>query len=214
MATLSEEILKILVAALMGAVMGIERQWKGKPAGFRTLMLVSAGSALFTIMSYRMVAHFGPGAPSRIASNILPGIGFIGAGIIFRGSNGVHGLTTAATVWCAAAIGMTVGNGEYLLAVLATLLVWLILAVLYKAEELLEQTSQVVVYNIGFKDAGQLPGCEEFFEGSRYKLIDMKFEKKESGIAVHWTIRARQRQHEAAMRKLIRDERISYMKHT
>src|SRR4051812_16320150 len=105
-----EDLLRLLLGAVLGGIIGMERQWSGKSAGFRTVMLVSLGSTLFTLMSYRI-----PGLPTRdrIASTIVTGIGFIGAGLIFKSDQNIHGLTTAATVWAAAAVGMATGYGSY-----------------------------------------------------------------------------------------------------
>lgn len=96
-----------LVAIVCGGIVGAEREKKEKPAGLRTLTLVSLGSAVFTMVSI----SFNRGDPGRIASQIVPGIGFLGAGAILRGSLGVTGMTTAATIWIMAATGMVVGAG-------------------------------------------------------------------------------------------------------
>lgn len=115
-----EEILRLLLAAVLGAVIGYQRERAGKEAGLRTDILICSGSALFTIVS---INGF-PGAdPSRIAAGVVTGIGFIGAGVILHRSGGaVVGLTTAATIWMVAGIGLAVGVGLYLVAVIATVL--------------------------------------------------------------------------------------------
>ena len=121
-------ILRLFVAALLGGMIGLEREYREKAAGLRTHFLVALGSALFMIVS----AYGFDGAltnsqmrldVSRIAAQVVSGIGFIGAGTIIFQKNSVHGLTTAACVWVTAAIGLTCGAGMYLLAVSATLLV-------------------------------------------------------------------------------------------
>lgn len=122
-----ELLLRLVVAALLGSVIGWERERAQRPAGLRTYMLVSFGSALFTVMS--STAFVGAGTdPSRIAANIVVGIGFLGAGTIFRAGEAVRGLTTAAGLWAIAAIGMAAGAGEYLLAIISTVLVLTILS--------------------------------------------------------------------------------------
>lgn len=98
-----------LIAMFCGAVIGAEREKRLKPVGLRTMILISFGSAVFTMLSVSLAGA--PGDPSRIAAQIVSGIGFLGAGAILRGGGGVRGLTTAATVWAAAAIGVTVGAG-------------------------------------------------------------------------------------------------------
>ena len=121
-------ILRLFVAALLGGMIGLEREYREKAAGLRTHFLVALGSALFMIIS----AYGFEGAltnsqmrldVSRIAAQVVSGIGFLGAGTIIFQKNAVHGLTTAAGVWVTAAIGLTCGAGMYVLALSATLLV-------------------------------------------------------------------------------------------
>src|ERR1700678_3282970 len=113
---------RLLMAFAMGGIIGGEREWRHKASGLRTNLLICMGSALFTIMSGVLA---GPNSPNRgqVASNIVQGIGFLGAGLILHTRNQVLGLTSAATVWVVAAIGMACGAGLYLVAALSTLLV-------------------------------------------------------------------------------------------
>ncbi len=112
-----EEILtKIFLAIVLGGALGMERQYHDKPAGYATNCLICVGAMLFTILSEYM-GHFG-GDPGRIAAQVVTGVGFIGAGSILRDGNKISGLTTAAGVWLVAAIGMTIGYGQYILAML------------------------------------------------------------------------------------------------
>ena len=115
----AELIRRLLTAALLGALLGFEREMKQKSAGLRTNVLIAVGSALFTVMSYEL-AGGDTADPSRIAAQIVTGIGFLGAGAIMRTGSGVQGLTTAATVWVNAAVGVAAGGGEYHLAFIAT----------------------------------------------------------------------------------------------
>lgn len=121
-----ETIISLVLAVALGAVVGLERETTHKPAGIRTHMLVSLGSALFTIVSVSFSID-----PARIAAGIVTGIGFIGAGTIFAEKDKVQGLTTAASLWATAAIGLAAGIGDYPLALLVTVLVFLILASRY-----------------------------------------------------------------------------------
>lgn len=114
-------VLRLLIAALMGGIIGYERERAEKPAGFRTHLLVCVGAALFTVVS--VYGFSGLADPSRVAAGVVVGIGFLGAGTILRGEKGVVGLTTAATVWAVAAIGLTVGAGLYLAAVVTAVIV-------------------------------------------------------------------------------------------
>jgi putative Mg2+ transporter-C (MgtC) family protein len=114
-------ILRFLLAAALGAVIGYQRERAGKAAGVRTHILVSSGAAVFTLAS---IYGFGGAAVdiSRVAAAVVVGVGFIGGGVIFRGRRGeeVAGLTTAATIWMTAAIGLAAGVGMYLISVIAT----------------------------------------------------------------------------------------------
>jgi putative Mg2+ transporter-C (MgtC) family protein len=136
-----ELVARLALAAGLGAVVGVEREWRDRTAGLRTHMLVSLGSAAFTILSaYGFTAWYEsiePGMrstivsdPTRIAAQIVTGIGFLGAGAIFRSDDGVRGLTTAATLWVMAAIGMAAGAGYYTLAIATTALILLVLVAL------------------------------------------------------------------------------------
>ena len=119
-----EAVLRLLLAIVLGGLIGLQREMSGKEAGLRTHVLICAGAALFTIVSL-----YGFSGDSRIAAGVVSGIGFIGAGVILHRTGGsVIGLTTAATIWAAASIGLLVGSGLYIIAVIATVL---ILGVLY-----------------------------------------------------------------------------------
>jgi putative Mg2+ transporter-C (MgtC) family protein len=110
----------ILVAASLGALIGVEREIAGKDPSIRTFALISMGSCIFTLLSADVVRDFHFGDPGRIAAQIVPGIGFIGAGTIFRSKHGVSGFTTAALMWVTAGIGMAVGFNRTDMAVSAT----------------------------------------------------------------------------------------------
>lgn len=109
---------RVLVAALLGALLGFEREWHGKEAGLRTNTLIAIGAALFTTMSI----GFG-GDPGRVAAQVVTGVGFLGAGAIMRTGGSVQGLTTAALIWTNAAIGLACGAGHIRVAALSTLIV-------------------------------------------------------------------------------------------
>ena len=126
-------VTRILVAAGLAGLLGLEREYHQKPAGLRTNMLIGIGSALFTILSLSF-GQANLGSTDRIAAQILTGIGFLGAGAILRYPRTIHGLTTAATIWVNAAIGMAVGVGMTGIAVGATLVTLLILVALTPLE--------------------------------------------------------------------------------
>jgi putative Mg2+ transporter-C (MgtC) family protein len=130
MLSFHEVLIRMLFAAAMGALIGIERDLRRRPAGIRTSMFVCLATALFTIMSQQLSHLWSDTGPTRIASNIVQGIGFLGAGAIIKDSAGLVGMTTAATIFVEAAIGMASGGGFYAIAGSATGIVLFALAVL------------------------------------------------------------------------------------
>ncbi|MHC4087154.1 MAG: MgtC/SapB family protein [Planctomycetota bacterium] len=114
------DVIGIVLAVVLGAAIGIEREFSGKAAGLRTNILICLGAAVFTIISKRMAGD--NEALTRIAAGVVTGVGFLGAGAIIQDRAGVHGLTTAATIWFMACLGMACGAGLYELAVISTLL--------------------------------------------------------------------------------------------
>jgi len=130
---------RLLLAALIGALLGLEREWRQKTAGLRTNILVAVGTTIFTLMSIEF-ANGVPGAdPGRLAAQIVTGIGFLGAGAIMRTESGIQGLTTAATVWVNAALSVAVGGGEYHLAVIGAVVTLSALLILHPIESALEK---------------------------------------------------------------------------
>jgi putative Mg2+ transporter-C (MgtC) family protein len=114
---------RITVAALLGGVVGLEREWTGHVAGLRTTMLVAVGSCLFTVLSIDgFPVHGSNQDTGRVAAQIVTGIGFLGAGALFQSKNHIKGLTTAATIWLVAAIGMAAGAGLFFIAIWTTLI--------------------------------------------------------------------------------------------
>ena len=124
-----ESLLRLLLAAVLAAIIGFQREKAGKPAGLRTHILIGMGSALFTIVS--IYGFGGTADPARIAAGVVTGIGFIGAGVIFRGMRGdkVMGITTAASIWVTSAIGIAVGTGLYIIGVAVALVTLLVLLI-------------------------------------------------------------------------------------
>jgi putative Mg2+ transporter-C (MgtC) family protein len=129
---------RLLLAALLGSLLGFERELRQKSAGLRTNILIAVGSALFTVMSIELAD--GRGAdPTRVAAQIVTGIGFLGAGAIMRTDSGVQGLTTAATVWVNAAVGVAAGGGEFRLASIATGVTLIVLLLLHPVEIIIDR---------------------------------------------------------------------------
>jgi putative Mg2+ transporter-C (MgtC) family protein len=148
MLSLYEIFFRLTVAALLGALIGIERELRRRPAGIRTSFFVCLATALFTILSGEIAHRFGDSSGTRIASNIVQGIGFLGAGAIIRGSGGAIGMTTAATIFVEAAIGMAAGGGFYAVAAYATGLVLFGLIVLGWAAERFNLKRRLMVFRV------------------------------------------------------------------
>ncbi len=126
-----EALLRLLLAAVLCMVIGLERERRQRSAGLRTHMMVGLGACLFTLIS---VFAFGSNDTARVASNVVTGIGFLGAGAIIQREGSVHALTTAASIWATAAIGMAAGVGAWFLAIGATLVIWFVLAIVRQLE--------------------------------------------------------------------------------
>ena len=135
-----EMIVRLVLALILGALIGVERIHAGKKAGIRTLGLVSLGAALFIVISENIIASYGYEIdPLRMASNIITGVGFLGAGMIIFHKDRVNNLTTAAGIWISAAIGTAVGFGMYSIAVAVTTLVILTFTLMWNAETFLKR---------------------------------------------------------------------------
>lgn len=132
-------ILKISLASILGGLIGLEREAINRPAGFRTHILVAIGSALIMLVSLEMGKHGGD--PARIAAQVISGIGFLGAGTILRTGNNIEGLTTAASLWLCAGIGIATGSGYYIGAVFTTIVALFFLKNAKVFEKILKKTS-------------------------------------------------------------------------
>ncbi|MDQ4076042.1 MAG: MgtC/SapB family protein [Chloroflexota bacterium] len=138
-----EAVIRITLAAILGGAIGLEREWRGHPAGLRTNMLVAIGSCLFTLLSIAGFPLRGAAQDTaRIAAQIVTGVGFLGAGVVLQTRRGTWGLTTAATIWMVAALGMAVGVGAYLIAIYTTTLTGVILILLLPLSERIEQRAR------------------------------------------------------------------------
>ena len=127
-----EMTLRLLLAAVLGGIIGFQREMYGKPAGLRTLALIGVGAGLFGVISQ---LSFPGGNPSMIAAGVVTGVGFLGAGAILHRHGGVEGLTTAATIWVAACVGLAAGAGLYILAPAVTVMAFLILLLPQKKQK-------------------------------------------------------------------------------
>jgi len=160
------DLMSMVVSIICGGIIGFEREYKNKSTGFRTIMLITLGSTIFSIVS-----RHGAGADDRISANIITGIGFIGAGVIFKDKMSVMGLTTAAVIWTSAAIGMTTGIGYHSLAIVFTVITLIILVSVEKIEVLIDnmQKSKIINVNFSSDDISQLLLLEERVKAQKLK---------------------------------------------
>ena len=140
-------VARLLLAAVLGGVVGLERELSHKPAGIRTNMLICLGAALFTIVSYEMASTVG-GDHTRIAAQIIPGIGFLGAGVVIRERGTIIGITSAATIFVVASVGMAVGAGLYVTGIFTMLLLVGSLVLIGNLEQRLGLHMQIMSFRI------------------------------------------------------------------
>lgn len=178
---IADFLIRIGVGTGLAAFLGLEREVTGKSAGLRTHALVGLGAALFTVISS---VGFGAGDPSRVAAQIVSGIGFLGAGAIFRSGALIKGLTTAAGLWAAAAVGMTSGAGELAFSTLATLIAALVLTALRWLDPLIGRLRRGTILEVTVDPAGQFMSVRESLEylDPRFEVTD--FHNAGDGTAV------------------------------
>lgn len=198
-----EVLIRFLFAALWGGLVGAEREYRSKSAGFRTMIMISMGSCLFTMLSQKIGA---PGNPDRIASNIVTGIGFLGAGVIFRGENRVTGITTAATIWAVAAVGMGIGAGFYWASACISVLILVVLILLPYLEKVIDQLNQLKEYTIKCDFSDHIKyHYEEILKNCklRFKLVNQ--EKEGSDLSFTWEAQGHAKRHEAFVNAMMKD---------
>ena len=178
-------LFRIILATLLAFIPGIERELTGKFAGLRTHILVSLGACVFTILSiYGFKMHIavdviGTNDPARIAAQVITGIGFIGAGTVMRHGTSVSGITTAATLWICAAIGMSCGCGEYMTAILASLVTLVVLILIRRLEKNFLSKRKIFYTLFEITICASLDECDkiqQIFETNFHKIF--KFNKK------------------------------------
>lgn len=175
-----EEAAQVSFAFIIGAVIGLEREFRAKPAGFRTMIFICVGSCLYTILSKESNTV----SPDRIASNIVTGVGFIGAGVIFKEGISVNGLTTSALIWIIAALGMAIGYKNYPLAIVVSSMVVIALFVLEPVQRFINRFHKVKDYKIKTSDTTDTlkNEMEAFFESHdiSYRCVKMNKENNEA----------------------------------
>ncbi|MGH7504093.1 MAG: MgtC/SapB family protein [Longimicrobiales bacterium] len=202
---------RLALAAALGGAIGVDRERSGKPAGFRTNMLICVGAALLTELSLRVAAS-SRGAdggiqadPARIAAQIVSGIGFLGAGTILQSRGSVIGLTTAATLWVVAAIGMAVGAGQYTMAVAGTVLVIIALILLPPLERWMapdppgDRTIEVMLG----EDAAAIGQIQELLNDCGLAVESFDVQRRENALAVRYYTHGTEREVGATLRVLL-----------
>ncbi len=165
-----EIAVRLLISFAIGTAIGLEREYRSKAAGLRTMIIICLGSTIFTEISL----NIGGGSPDRIAANIVTGIGFLGGGVIFKDGLTVTGITTATTIWISAALGMAVGAGEYFVAIVGSGVVLIVLTIMEKGQFFIERWHQSRTYRIEFKLDDD---CDTFTENV-LKEIGLGFKKR------------------------------------
>lgn len=199
------EVNKFLLATLLCGLIGLERELRAKQAGLKTMIMIGLGATLFTILSVKIETA----SQDRIASNIVTGIGFLGAGVIFREENRIKGLTTACVIWIVAAIGMAIGSGFYEQAVGVTLLVLLALLTFPYLEGYVIRRSTTREYRIVREfDKGKLDSYEDYF-----RHFDLQMERgvqvmSDGKISGSWTATGKPGNHDKFVDHLLQDEDI------
>ena len=206
MTNISEIVIKLLVAILIGGLIGAEREFHDKAAGFRTIIFICLGSTLFTILSLELG---GASDPVRIAASIVTGIGFIGACVILRNEGHIVGLTTASTIWIAAALGMGIGSGNFLLAGIATGLILIGLWIFPTFDRLIHKTRETRTYHIVFPRSTEKYSQLE----NTIKQCNLRIESFTKGLQAgemvsRWRVYGSPQNHELLVDKFILDEDI------
>jgi len=205
----SDIILKLVLAILVGGLLGAEREYRSKSAGFRTLTLICLGATIFTIFSQILG---GIGNPDRIAANIVTGIGFVGAGVIFKGDNTskVNGITTAAMIWVTAALGMAIGAGYWLAALIATGMIFIVLFAFTLLEDRIDRANQLRKYRIVCPFEIEVLGRFE----TQFKTHHLRFRRTRQGktaenmVTGEWLVQGTEQNHRHLIHELMQDPTV------
>lgn len=207
----SEDLIKILISLVLGGIIGAERERYKKDAGLRTTILISMGSTLFTILSTKVGAQAeGSLDITRIAANVVSGVGFLGAGVILQEHGKVKGLTTAATIWMSAAIGMACGASEFILATITSLLTVIVLVAFTKVEDLLEISVEERTYEITSKISWEkYKEIKNLFKSHGLTINKSKQEKKAGGdMVLTLEVSGPPKKHDKVVQKILSDKEI------
>jgi len=196
-------IVRLVLAAILGGLIGMERQLKHRPAGLRTNLFICLGAAMFTLLSDELaVEHIGD--HTRIAAQIIPGIGFIGAGSILHSRDKlVTGLTTAATIFVVASVGMAVGGGLYLTSIFATALILLCLFLLGRAEERFGLKAAVRGYEVAGRSADEItPEINRILESVHAMMQNVQVASTQQHVRVQFELEGTRKDQDQVLRGL------------
>jgi putative Mg2+ transporter-C (MgtC) family protein len=177
-----EYIERIGAAFIAGGLLGFEREYRSKPAGLRTIILITVGSCVFSLLNLTLDTQ----SVDRIASTVVTGVGFVGAGVIFKEGMNVKGLTTAATIWVSAAIGMALGFGEYIIAISTLVLVLIALIILSKLEKWLTERELKEYKFIFLQTNYSCEELEEYFRSLKISYSRADFSKANEKVSVQY----------------------------
>lgn len=195
-----------MLAILIGGIIGAEREYQNKSAGFRTMMLISMGSALFTIIS---VGIDNTTSPDRIASNIVTGIGFVGAGVIFKSDTGVNGITTAATIWVTAALGMGVGAGYEWISISGCILLLPILYAFGYIEKWFDRINSLHTYKIVCPyNSEVVHRFEQKFRSHKLRPGPGVFRRDGDTFSATWQVQGAEKNHQKLIHEILDDPTI------
>ena len=185
--------IRIVLAILCGGLLGLEREKKRMPAGFRTYMLVCVGAAVVMIINYLLIDTYPGTDPSRMGAQVISGIGFLGIGtIIVTGDNKVKGLTTAAGLWATATVGLAIGAGYYYLGLLVSFLIYILMKVLHPMDRILGQKAKNLNLYIEFSDLVYLSQFVKYLRSINISINDMEVKKssrfEDASIAVFFCL--------------------------
>jgi putative Mg2+ transporter-C (MgtC) family protein len=200
------DIQKLLFAILVGGLIGMEREYRDKSAGFRTNILICLGATLFTMFSIKLGAEENT---VRIAAQIVSGVGFLGAGAILREGKAVKGLTTAATIWFTAALGMGIGGGFFEFVLMATSAALIILWFFPIFETWIDNRRELRTYELKYDfNKSKAKDLENIFKGMKLKIFDSKQFKRDGMTVSEWVTYGTPENHNKLVERLFADEEI------
>ena len=206
MPSLEEILFRFLLVIIVGGLIGAEREYRSKSAGFRTMILICLGSFLFTTFSIYITSN----TSDRIASNIVTGIGFLGAGVIYRSDNRISGITTAASIWVTAALGMGIADGLYTLVAIGTIIAMTSLFLFTKLESYIDVINQSRTYRIvsPYRE-DLLHQYERTLKQCKLRFKRLKQTKSGDKLIGTWLVQGTEKNHTSFIERILHDPNVS-----